>query len=207
MNDDVNVFDLLLAPPPGNLFVFAGPSGAGKSSICQGLLAGLPDVEFSVSHTTRAPRPGEGEGRDYYFVSDEEFERIVAAGGFAEHAGVFGHRYGTSREQLGRKLDRGDVLLDIDVQGAAQIREAYPDAVSVFVLPPSLEDLRARLIARNQNAPDDVARRLARAEVEMTEALHFDYAVVNDELDRAVEIAAAIITAERHRLTRRLGAR
>jgi guanylate kinase len=207
MSDRLDIFELMRAPSPGTLFVFAGPSGAGKSSVCRGLLAGVPGVEFSVSHTTREPRPDEAEGRDYHFVSDDEFGRIVEAGGFAEHAGVFGHRYGTSREQLGLKLERGDVLLDIDVQGAAQLRESHPEAVSVFVVPPSLEELRARLIARNQNAPDDVKRRLAQAETEMKEAVHFDYALVNDELDRAVAAAAAIITAERHRMARRLGPR
>jgi len=201
MNEMPDIFELVARPRAGALFVFAGPSGAGKTTLCRELAAAVPGLAFSVSHTTRAPRDGEADGRDYYFVADEVFGRMVAAGEFAEHAVVHGRRYGTSRAELDHLSAAGaDVLLDIDVQGAAQIRARYPAAVAAFVLPPSMDELRARLLRRGQNDAADIERRMAQAEVELAEAPTFDYFVVNGDLAAAVAAARAIVLAERQRL-------
>jgi guanylate kinase len=197
MTGHVEVLKSLSGRRPGCLFVFAGPSGAGKSTVCRELVAALTDVGFSVSHTTRPPRGDEAEGSHYFFVSEETFDRMVADGEFAEYATVHGRRYGTSRAEIDKKLAQGDLLLDIDVQGAAQIRALYPAATLVFIVPPSLEELRARLENRKQNDPDDIENR-----VEV--AGDFDYFIINDRLDEAVEAAKSIVKAERQRVSRRL---
>lgn len=204
VNDETAIYALIHKKPAGFLFVFTGPSGAGKSTICRAILADDPSIRFSVSHTTRRPRPDEVDGRDYFFVSEERFGSMLKEGRFVEHATVHGHRYGTSRDQLEEKLRDGDVLLDVDVQGASQLRMRYPAATSVFILPPSIEELRARLIARKYNAPADIERRLAQARIEIRAAVDFDYFVVNDRLEDAVGAAKCIIAAERRRLSRRL---
>ena len=198
------VMESLSQPGQGCLFVFAGPSGAGKSTVCRALLESLSDVGFSVSHTTRRPRGGEAEGDHYFFVDDEEFDRMVREGEFAEYATVHGHRYGTSRSEIDKKLAQGDLLLDIDVQGAAQIRTLYPEATLVFILPPSLEELRARLEHRKENDPADIERRIEVAKVEISGAGYFDYFIINDRLNAAVETAKTVIRAERQRVSRRL---
>lgn len=202
-----DIFTLIGKKRPGCLFVFTGPSGAGKSTICRAVLKNVSGISFSVSHTTRQPRPGEVDGCDYYFVSDETYDSLLGEGRFVEYATVHGYRYGTSRDQLEEKLGRGDALLDVDVQGASQIRARYPSAPSVFILPPSLDELRARLVAREHNDPADVERRISRAELEVREAADFDYFVVNDNLEDAAAAAKSIIEAERHCLSRRLGVR
>jgi len=204
MTEHVKVLERLNERRPGCLFVFAGPSGAGKSTVCRALLEALPDVDFSVSHTTRRPRGDEAEGRHYFFVSDGTFDRMVREDEFAEYATVHGHRYGTSRDEIEKKLAQADVLLDIDVQGAAQIRAQYPTATLVFIVPPSLEELRARLENRKQNHPRDIERRVAVAKVEISAVGDFDYFIVNDSLEDAVDTAKCIIKAERRRVSRRL---
>jgi guanylate kinase len=203
----MDIYKLIEKKRPGCLFVFTGPSGAGKSTICRAVLKELSGISFSVSHTTRPVRPDEVDGRDYYFVSEESFESLLSDGRFVEYATVHGYRYGTSRDQLEEKLGHGDALLDVDVQGASQLRSRYPSASSVFILPPSLAALRTRLVARGQNDPSDIERRISQAELEIREAADFDYFVVNDRLEEAVAAAKCIIEAERHNLRRRLGVR
>ncbi len=207
MKRSVDIYKLIQKKRPGCLFVFTGPSGAGKSTICRAVLKDLSGISFSVSHTTRSVRPDEVDGRDYYFVSEESFESLLGDGRFVEYATVHGYRYGTSRDQLEAKLGHGDALLDVDVQGASQLRSRYPSAPSVFILPPSLAELRTRLVARGQNDPSDIERRISQAELEIREAADFDYFVVNDRLEEAVAAAKCIIEAERHNLRRRLGVR
>jgi guanylate kinase len=206
MTARAKILERLYKPGSGCIFVFAGPSGAGKTTVCRALLEALPGVNFSVSHTTRRPRGDEREGREYYFVSKETFERMARGGEFAEYATVHGRRYGTSRKEMGDKLARGDVMLDIDVQGAAQIRARYPEAVSVFILPPSLPELRARLEKRKENDAGDIERRVAAAKAEMEAVADFDYFIINDRLDEAVEVAKSVIQAERRRVSRRMRA-
>lgn len=185
--------------------VLSAPSGAGKSTLVRGLRSRLDGIGFSVSHTTRAPRAGEKAGEDYHFVDRPTFEALVARGGFAEWAEVHGNLYGTSLEELFRRLDEGvDVLLDIDVQGARQIAEKVEGAVRVFVLPPAPEELRGRLRKRASDPEDVVERRLANARAEMEQARGYDYLVVNDDVERAVGELCAIVRAERCRTKRRL---
>jgi len=171
----------------GRLFVIAAPSGAGKTSLVKALLEGDPTLRLSVSHTTRKLRETEREGREYHFVSVADFERRRAAGEFLEHAQVFGNLYGTSRAYVERQLADGhDVVLEIDWQGAQQVRRALPRCVSVFILPPSRAALRERLARRATDTPEVIARRLAEAAGDMSHYLEFDYVVVNDDFARAV---------------------
>ncbi|MEE9455659.1 MAG: guanylate kinase [bacterium] len=207
MKRGVDIYALIQKKRPGCLFVFTGPSGAGKSTICRAVLKDLSGISFSVSHTTRPARPDEVDGRDYYFVSEESFESLLGESRFVEYATVHGYRYGTSRDQLEEKLGRDDVLLDVDVQGASQLRSRYPYGPSVFILPPSLGELRTRLVARGQNEPSDIEGRISQAELEIRAAVEFDYFVVNNRLEEAVAAAKCIIEAERHNLRRRLGFR
>ena len=182
--------------PRGRLHVMSAPSGAGKTSLVKALLAARPQLAVSVSTTTRTRRPNEVDGRDYYFVSNEEFDRRVAAGAFLEHARVFDNQYGTSREQVAAKLAAGhNVLLEIDWQGARQIRARAPDCVSIFILPPSRAALEERLRARKTDSDAVIARRLADAAHDMSHCLEFDYAVVNDRFEQAVAELLTIIDA------------
>jgi guanylate kinase len=176
------------------VFVITGPSGVGKGTLIRGLMERLPELELSVSATTRQPRPGEVDGVDYHFLSPEEFDRRVAAGDFVEHADYAGRRYGTLRSELDRRVGAGiPVVLEIEVQGARQVREAMPEAVQVFIAPPSLEALRTRLVGRGTDDSDEVARRLDVAEHELEAQAEFGHVVVNDRLEDALEQLVAIV--------------
>ena len=178
----------------GKLFVISAPSGAGKTSLVRSLLATRPNLVASVSHTTRKPRPLELEGRDYYFVTRERFGQLVDEGAFLEHATVFGNEYGTGRAQIEDKLAAGKhVLLEIDWQGARQVRRARPDCTSVFILPPSRATLEQRLRERRTDNPETIARRLADAAADISHYDEFEYAVVNDQFERAARELGAIL--------------
>lgn len=193
----------LLPPRRGILFIVSAPSGAGKTSIARGALDAFPELELSISCTTRAPRTGERRGIDYHFLSPEEFERRRAAGAFAESARVHDFSYGTPKAPIEKaRAERRDVLLDIDVQGARQIRVVYPDSVSVFVLPPSETELERRLRARRTDAEDVIRRRLERAREEVGDYGRYDYAIVNDDLSRSIRTFCSIVEAERARVSR-----
>ncbi len=179
-------------------FVVAAPSGTGKTTVCRAVLERDPEVHFSVSHTTRTPRPGERDGVDYHFVSAEAFRRGVDAGEFLEHAEYAGRLYGTSWRSLEDPLARGhDLLLEIEVQGARQVRDRLADARFVFLLPPSMAVLEERLRSRGTDSEESVQRRLAVADRELEAVAFFDYAVVNDDLEQAVADVLEIIAAER----------
>jgi guanylate kinase len=184
----------------GHVFVVAAPSGAGKSSLVNALLQQDTSIRLSVSFTTRVARPGETHGREYHFVSPEEFAACKARGEFLETAEVHGNWYGTSRPWIEQQLGQGsDVLLEIDWQGAQQVRRLFPRAVGVFILPPSLEVLRARLDQRGQDAPGVIERRLAAARGEMEHAPEFDFIIVNERFEQALAELAAIVAATRLR--------
>ncbi len=184
----------------GQLFVLSGPSGVGKSSLRTGVRERFPELAYSVSYTTRAPRQGESEGRDYHFVSLETFLAMKEAGAFVESAQVHGNYYGTSRAQLEKHLnDRRDLLLEIDVQGARQVKEHFPRACFIFVLPPDRETLKKRLNERGTEQGGDVEARLDNASRELGEASWYDYLIINDVLEEAVEALAAIILSTRCR--------
>ncbi|HEB99988.1 MAG TPA: guanylate kinase [Thiotrichales bacterium] len=187
--------------PQGTLFIVSAPSGAGKTSMVRALMERDPDLGFSVSHTTRPPRPGEVDGRDYHFVDVPTFERMVEEGAFLEYARVFDNYYGTSRAAVEAQLAEGrDVFLDIDWQGARQVRQAWPDAVSIFVLPPSREALEARLRGRGTDSDEVIAGRMARAVDEASHYDEYDYLIVNDDFETAVGDLGAIVRARRLRL-------
>jgi guanylate kinase len=187
-------------PLEGTLFVVAAPSGAGKSTLVNALLECEPAISLSVSHTTRPPRTGELYGRHYYFVERGEFEREVAEGIFLEHAEVHGNLYGTSRTTVQSLLSQGrDVLLEIDWQGAEQIRRAKPDCVSVFILPPSRTELERRLRGRGSDSVDVIERRLHNSRGEIAHAHEFDYILINDVFDDALADLQAIVRAVRQR--------
>jgi guanylate kinase len=184
----------------GHVFVVAAPSGAGKSSLVSALLRQDPSIRLSISFTTRSPRPTETHGREYHFVSREEFDACQARGEFLEAAEVHGNWYGTSRLWIGQQLAHGnDVLLEIDWQGARQVRRLFPNAVGIFILPPSLEALRARLDQRRQDPPDVIEQRLSAARGEMAHAPEFDFIIVNENFEEALAELAAIVTATRLR--------
>jgi guanylate kinase len=177
-----------------NVFVITGPSGVGKGTLIRGLMERIPALALSVSATTRAPRPGERDGFDYHFLTPAEFDRRVAEGGFVEHATYSGNRYGTLRSELERCLDAGiPVVLEIEVQGARQVRETIPEATAVFIAPPSLDALRARLVGRGTDSPDQVDERLRTAERELEAQPEFTHVVVNDRLEDATDQLAAIV--------------
>ena len=189
----------------GALFIVSSPSGGGKTSLVKALLEAEPDVRLSISHTTRPPRAGEVDGRDYHFVSLDAFLRMLKAGEFLESAEIYGNRYGTSQKWIESERAAGrDVLLEIDWQGAQQVRKLMRQVVSVFILPPSLEALETRLKGRGQDAPEVVARRLAVARDEMSHVAEYDYAIINNEFDRAALDLRSIVRAERLRLARQL---
>ena len=181
----------------GRLFVIAAPSGAGKTSLVRALVQREPSLRFSVSYTTRAQRPNEVEGRDYFFVTRDEFERMVAAGEFLEHARVFDNCYGTSRRQVEQSLEAGhDLILEIDWQGARQIRRALPECISIFILPPSRAELERRLRGRGTDADDVIRRRLRDAAGDMGHWSEFRYVVVNDDFQLALDQLAAIVAGQ-----------
>ena len=187
----------------GNLIIISSPSGGGKGTLIKEILHTVPDLRYSVSLTTRAPRFGEEDGRHYNFVSKSQFEAYAAEGGFLECAQVHGNYYGTSKEQTERLTEEGyDVILEIDVQGAAAVLEKMPDAVSIFILPPSFEVLRARLTARATEGSDDLALRLRNSFDEVMQYSRFRYVVINDEVPHAARKLSAIILAERQRKDR-----
>jgi guanylate kinase len=187
----------------GTLYIFSAPSGAGKTSLVKALLESMDGITVSVSHTTRAMRPGEQEGVHYHYVAIPAFERMVAEGAFLEHAKVFDNYYGTSRQAVLDKLAQGlDVILEIDWQGARQVRKLFPECRSIFVLPPSKAALRERLTGRGQDAKEIIDRRMHDAEAEMSHYAEFDYVVVNDVFDEALAELRAIVTAERLHIAR-----
>jgi len=191
----------------GLMLVLSSPSGAGKTTLTRKLLEADSNVSVSVSATTRARRPNEIDGRDYLFVTPERFEEMAAGGEFLEHAAVFGHRYGTQRQPVLSALGRGrDVLFDIDWQGTQQLKEkAREDLVSIFILPPTHDELERRLRERAQDTAQVVAKRMAKAASEISHWPEYDYVIVNGELGRAVEQVRAILEAERARRTRLIG--
>lgn len=184
----------------GTLYIVAAPSGAGKSSIVNACLARDANIALSISFTSRQPRPGERHAEHYHFIDAERFERMVAAGDFFEHARVHGDWKGTARQSVEPQLAQGrDVLLEIDWQGARQVRDKVPDAVSIFILPPSRQALEQRMRARGQDSDATIARRLAAAREEMSHYGEFDYVIVNEDFATAVEEMCAIFTASRLR--------
>jgi guanylate kinase len=181
----------------GRLFIFSAASGTGKTSLAKALVERMPDLAFSVSHTTRAPRPGEQHGVHYYFVNQAQFDEMVAADRFLEHAKVFDNSYGTSRAATENLLRQGkNIILDIDWQGARAIKEKVPESVSVFILPPSRAALEERLTNRGQDTPEVIARRMREAVSEMSHYKEFDHVVVNDDFETALKDLQAIIRGE-----------
>ncbi len=185
------------------IFVISGPSGCGKSTLVQHALAEIPDLEFSVSHTTRFQRDTEEEGKDYYFISSEEFKRMIAEEKLAEWALVHGHYYGTAKKELERKGANKDLILDVDVQGADQLRQRYKKGQYIFVLPPSYGVLRKRLEKRGQESRESIHTRLATARKEIRSYAQFDYIIVNEFLDDAVKDLIAILRSTKCRLEKR----
>jgi guanylate kinase len=189
----------------GVLYVVSAPSGAGKTSLVKALLKTDPAIRLSISYTTRPPRPGETDGRDYHFVARERFEEMLADGEFLEHAEVYGNFYGTSRSSIARDLIAGhDTLLEIDWQGAAQVRSHFPESASIFILPPSFGALRTRLAGRGQDSEAVIERRLAAAAHDVAHADAFDYIIVNDDFDHALQDLVAITRSIRLQTTRQL---
>ena len=187
----------------GILFVVSAPSGAGKTSLCKEIVLWVDNLQHSISYTTRAPRPGEVPDVDYHFVDQKTFLRMVEEGAFVEWAVVHGNYYGTHRGELQALLDQGvDVILDIDSQGAMQIRKQCENGVFIYILPPSFEDLERRLRARRGDAPEEIARRMARAREEVRDYVVYDYLIINDDFQKALEHLKAIVTAERIRVSR-----
>ncbi|AVO51127.1 guanylate kinase [Melaminivora suipulveris] len=193
---------------PGNLFVVSAPSGAGKSSLVKALMELDSHVQPSVSHTTRAPRGQEKHGREYFFISEPEFDAMVAADGFVEWANVHGRRYGTSRRAIEERIAQGaDVVLEIDWQGALQIRKSFADAVLVFILPPSWEELRSRLERRGEDSADVIELRLANARQEMAQVGKFDFVIINEVFERALFDLKTIVHAQRLKVSAQRRAR
>ena len=187
----------------GMLIVVSSPSGGGKGTLIDRVLKTVPGVSYSISYTTRAPRPGEQNGREYFFVSAAEFEAMLGRGELLEWANVYGYLYGTSRAQVEQERAAGhDIILEIDVQGAASIRQLVADEVTVFILPPSFELLRKRLVARGTDSPADLERRLRGAPAEVEQYKDFQYVILNDDINRASAQLASVIYAERARLKR-----
>lgn len=187
--------------PQGTLFVVSAPSGAGKTSLLKALHESVPGLSVSVSHTTRAMRPGEIDGQDYFFVAPGVFERMIGEGAFLEHAQVFDHYYGTAQAAVEERLKRGeDVVLEIDWQGARQVRRLMPESVGVFILPPSRDILRKRLEGRGQDSEAVIERRMRDAIAELSHYPEYDYLLVNDDFERALEALKSIVLACRLRI-------
>jgi guanylate kinase len=192
--------------PRGTLFVVSSPSGGGKGTIIRHVLDCVENLSYSVSFTTRSPRANETHGREYFFITRETFDEMVAAGEFLEWAIVHGNFYGTSKKQILEETGAGaDIVLEVDVQGAASVRQLLMDSVSVFILPPSYEVLRQRLIARGTDSPEELEVRLRNAPEELKQYSAFDYVIINDEIERAAGQLASIIYAERARCMRQEG--
>ena len=192
-------------PSKGVLYIVSAPSGAGKTSLVKALLKTDPAIRLSVSYTTRAPRPGETDGRDYHFVDRQRFELMLAEGEFLEHAEVYGNFYGTSKGSITRDLNAGhDILLEIDWQGAAQVKHHFPESTSIFILPPSFNALRTRLKGREQDSDEVIERRLAAAAHDVAHADAFDYIMVNDDFDHALLDLVAITRSVRLEAARQL---
>ncbi len=192
-------------PSQGVLYIVSAPSGAGKTSLVKALLKADPAIRLSVSYTTRAPRPGETDGRDYHFVDRHAFEKMLADGEFLEHAEVYGNFYGTSKGSISRDLNAGhDILLEIDWQGAAQVKRHFPESASIFILPPSFNALRSRLTGRGQDSSEVIERRLAAAAHDVAHADAFDYIIVNDDFDHALQDLVAITRSIRLEAARQL---
>ncbi len=187
----------------GLLVIISAPSGVGKTSLCKEVLKFFPDLRHSVSYTTRAPRPGEKDGLDYQFVSEEKFQEMIDGGMFAEWAEIHGNRYGTAANALKEYLRNGnEVILDLDGQGARQIREEFPNSIYVYILPPSWKELEERLRSRRTDSNEDIKRRLENAKEELQYAEHYDYIVINDAFNVAVSTLRSIIVAEKCRRKR-----
>ncbi|MBT9589418.1 MAG: guanylate kinase [Thiobacillus sp.] len=192
-------------PSKGVLYIVSAPSGAGKTSLVKALLKTDPAIRLSVSYTTRTPRPGETDGRDYHFVDRQRFELMLAEGEFLEHAEVYGNFYGTSKDSISRDLNAGhDILLEIDWQGAAQVKRHFPESTSIFILPPSFNALRSRLKGREQDSDEVIERRLAAAAHDVAHADAFDYIMVNDDFDHALLDLVAITRSVRLETARQL---
>ncbi len=187
----------------GLLFVVSAPSGAGKTSLCKEVVKYIPNLQHSISYTTRATRPSEVDGTDYHFASGEEFKRMIAEDAFIEWAIVHGNYYGTSKKELNELLDKEiDVILDIDSQGASQIKKRFRNGVFIYVLPPSFEDLKQRLTIRKGDTPDEIRRRLEKAREEAKDYRMYDYLIINDNLDAALERLKSVINSARIKIER-----
>ncbi len=192
----------------GSLFVVSAPSGAGKTSLVQALIASIDNIGVSVSHTTRAQRPGEQHGVNYHFTTREAFGQMIERGDFLEQAEVFGNLYGTSKVWVENTLQAGrDVILEIDWQGAQQVRRLMPDSVGIFILPPSRQALRERLVGRSTDAAEVIERRLAQATEDMSHFVEFDYVIINAVFDQALAEIQAVVRAQRSRVSRLAGAK
>ena len=189
----------------GNLFIVSAPSGAGKTSLVGALLSSNKEIDLSISYTSRQPRPGETDGKDYHFVSRETFLDMAKRGDFVESAEVYGNLYGTSQSWLEKETAAGrDILLEIDWQGAAQVRRKFPGAISIFILPPSLQALEDRLKGRKQDSAEVIARRIASAREDVSHVAEFDYVIINDKLDEALQQLNAVVVAAGLRRDRQL---
>ena len=187
----------------GRLFVVSGPSGAGKSTLCRRLFQLIPDLAYSVSYTTRPPRPGEEHGRDYFFVSQDRFQEMIQNYDFLEWAEVFGHLYGTGRQWVENRLTAGqDVLVDIDIAGARTIKTNFPSALFIFIVPPTFEELKSRLLLRRTETEEQMADRLKRAQEEVQTREMYDFLIVNQEIEQAAADLAVVIRADRLRMAR-----
>lgn len=187
----------------GLLIVVSGASGTGKGTVCKKILNDMPEVAYSISATTRAPRPGEVDGREYYFISRDEFKAWIADGKFLEYAEVYGNFYGTPLNKIRERLNRGeDILLEIDVQGALNVKRKMPEGVYIFLLPPSLDELKRRIEGRGTETPESLNRRLTNAVAEIKIGLEYDYVVVNDSVDAAAAQIKTILAAERCKVAR-----
>ena len=187
----------------GLLIVISGASGTGKGTVCKKLLNDLPEVSYSVSATTRTPRPGEVDGKEYYFLKVDEFKAWIAEEKFLEYAEVYGNFYGTPLNKIEERLNRGeDILLEIDVQGALNVKKKCPDGIYIFLLPPSLDELKRRIEGRGTENPESLSRRLKNAVAEIKIGLQYDYVVVNDTIDNAAAQIKSILAAERLKVAR-----